>query len=92
MMPFKKICWINLNLYRNIVDEAEEIEKLDIYEQVKFRIKEFEEELAESLNASSEQKVFNLLQREIDPVMDTYSETVCSLKEKVHGIPKKGKF
>lgn len=72
-----------LSHIRKIVDEAEEIEKLDIYEQVKFRIKEFEDELGESLNASSEQKVFNLLQREIKPVMDHIQEQSENLKNEV---------
>ena len=78
-----------LSLIRKIVDEAEIIEELDIYEQVKFRIKEFEEELGENLNASSEQKVFNLLQREIKPVMDHIQKQSEDLKVKVHDYQKK---
>lgn len=76
---------------REIVDEAEELENLDIYEQVKFRIQEFEAELGDSLNASSEQKIFNLLQQEIRPVMDHIrsqsphlKERVAQYREKVH--------
>ena len=42
-----------LELIRKIVCEAEEVEKLNIYEQVKFRINEFVDELSENLNASS---------------------------------------
>ncbi len=72
-----------LNFIKKIIDEAESIEDLDIYEQVKFRIKEFEDELGESLNASSEQKVFNLLQREIEPVMDHIQKQSAQLKKEV---------
>lgn len=80
-----------LVLIREIVDEAEKWENLDIYEQVKFRVQEFETELSENLNASSEQKVFNLLQREIRPVMDhiqkqspNLNERIASYREKVN--------
>lgn len=78
-----------LNLITSIVDEAEAIEELDIYEQVKFRIKEFKDELGGSLNASSEQRVFNLLQREIKPVMDHIQKQSTDLKRKVHDYRKK---
>lgn len=72
-----------LNLINDIICEAEQVEKLDIYEQVKFRIQEFEEDLEESLSTSSEQKVFNLLQREIDPVMDHIEKQTPHLKQKI---------
>lgn len=78
-----------LGLIRKIVEEAEKLENLDIYEQVKFRIEEFETELSESLNASSEQKVFNLLQREIRPVMDHIQKQSPNLKERVENYRKK---
>ena len=78
-----------LELIRKIVCEAEEVEKLNIYEQVKFRINEFVDELSENLNASSEQKVFNLLQREIDPVMAHIEKQTPLLKEMVVDYRKK---
>ena len=59
-----------LSLIEDIVKRAQEVERLDIYKQVLFRIEEFREELSDSLNASSEQKVYNLLQREINPVLE----------------------
>lgn len=59
-----------LEYIENIIDQAFKIEKLPIYDQVRFRIIEFKEELDESLNASSEQKVFNLMQKEVNPLMD----------------------
>ena len=66
-----------------IICEAKEVEKLNIYEQVEFRIAEFVDELSENLNASSEQKVFNLLQREIDPVMAHIEKQTPQLKNMV---------
>lgn len=72
-----------LKLIREIVSEAEKLENLDIYEQVKFRVQEFESELSENLNASSEQKVFNLLQREISPVMDHIQKQSPNLEERI---------
>lgn len=59
-----------LDYIKDILDHAFNIERLPIYDQVRFRIKEFKEELEESLNASSEQKVFNLMQKEVNPLMD----------------------
>lgn len=78
-----------LGLIQKIVDEAEKLENLDIYEQVKFRIGEFETELSENLNTSSEQKIFNLLQREIRPVMDHIQKQCPNLKEHVENYRKK---
>lgn len=52
-----------------IIDKAYETEEIPIYEQVKFRIIDFRNDLKNSLNASSEQKVFNLLQKEVNPIM-----------------------
>lgn len=59
-----------LNLLEAIIEKAFQQESLPIYDQVNFRIKEFREDLEESLNASSEQKVFNLLQKEVNPIME----------------------
>ena len=72
-----------LKLIGQLVSEAQEIEQLDIYKQVQFRIKEFEEDLSQSLNASSEQKVFNFLQQEIEPVMDHVAKQTPSLRKEV---------
>lgn len=72
-----------LDLIGEIVDEASELEQMVIYEQVKFRIDEFKEDLQENLNASSEQKVFNLLQKEINPLLDHIEKQSSSLKERI---------
>lgn len=59
-----------LDVIENIIDRAHKVEKLNIYKQVKFRITEFRRDLEENLNASSEQKVQNLLEREVDPLIE----------------------
>lgn len=63
-----------LSELENIIDKAYELENLPIYDQVRFRITEFKNDLNQNLNASSEQKVFNLLQKEVNPLMDHLSE------------------
>lgn len=68
---------------KDIIDQAFKIERLPIYDQVRFRIKEFKEELEESLNASSEQKVFNLMQKEVNPLMDHISKQSEELEKMV---------
>ncbi|MDX1761466.1 MAG: GAF domain-containing protein [Christiangramia sp.] len=65
----KKDLLDQLDIILNIIKKAYEIEELPIYDQVKYRISDFKEELTNKLNASSEQKVFNLLQKEVNPLM-----------------------
>lgn len=72
-----------LNMLEEIIKDAYEKEKLPIYDQVIFRIKEFKDELNDSLNASSEQKVLNLLQREVNPIMEHLSKQTEDLKKQV---------
>ena len=72
-----------MGLLEEIINSAYETEKLPIYDQVNFRLKEFKDELENSLNASSEQKVINLLQREVNPLMDHLSKQSKHLKKLV---------
>ncbi|MDT0645936.1 GAF domain-containing protein [Zunongwangia sp. F260] len=72
-----------LNFILEIIRMGSEIEELSIYEQVGFRISEFKQELEESLNASSEQKVFNLLEKEVNPTMTHLRKQSNELKQKV---------
>ncbi|MDT0677432.1 GAF domain-containing protein [Autumnicola musiva] len=72
-----------LDLILVIMDNALQVEELSIYEQVKFRISDFKEKLENNLNASSEQKVFNLLQKEVNPIMSHLRDQSHELKEKV---------
>ncbi|MCM4158799.1 GAF domain-containing protein [Antarcticibacterium flavum] len=72
-----------LEMVENIIEKANEIEGLPIYDQVRFRIREFMEELKDSLNASSEQKIFNLLQKEVNPIMDHIKDQSADLEKLV---------
>lgn len=72
-----------LNLLEEIIEKAFETEKLPIYDQVNYRIREFKEELKDSLNASSEQKVFNLLQKEVNPLMEHLTKQSSEIKKMV---------
>lgn len=72
-----------LEMVENIIEKAYEAEGLPIYDQVRYRIREFQEELRENLNASSEQKIFNLLQKEVNPIMDHVKDQTPDLKKLV---------
>ncbi len=72
-----------LELIESIIEAAYKIENLPIYDQVRHRIGEFKMDLEENLNASSEQKIFNLLQKEVNPIMDHLSQQSAELGEMV---------
>ncbi|UJH91274.1 GAF domain-containing protein [Antarcticibacterium sp. 1MA-6-2] len=72
-----------LDMLEEIIDKAFQEEGLPIYDQVRYRIIEFKDDLEENLNASSEQKVFNLLQKEVNPIMEHVSKQSEELKKLV---------
>ncbi|PZD79252.1 GAF domain-containing protein [Mesonia sp. K7] len=72
-----------LSAITQIIDEAYEIDAIPIYEQIKFRIEEFSEELHENLNASSEQKIIQFIQSELDPIIDHINDNSTKLRKKV---------
>lgn len=78
-----------LHLIKELIIAAKEVEQLDIYKQIDFRINEFDEDLRQGLNASSEQKVFNLLQREIEPVLEHIKKQSPTLHKMVSEYRKK---
>ncbi len=59
-----------LKMIIGIIDKAYELEELPIYDQVKFRIREFRKSLKENLNASSEQRIINFIFKEINPLIE----------------------
>ncbi|MEE2773024.1 MAG: GAF domain-containing protein [Bacteroidota bacterium] len=79
----KKDLLDQLDIILNIIGKAYEIEQLPIYDQVKYRISDFKEELESKLNASSEQKVFNLLQKEVNPLMSHLKKQSDEIKSLV---------
>ncbi|CAN5311182.1 hypothetical protein BH23BAC2_BH23BAC2_09470 [soil metagenome] len=72
-----------LSLVENIIGKGFDAEKMPIYDQVRFRIQEFKTELQERLNASSEQQVNNLMQKEVNPLMDHLAIQSGELKKLV---------
>ena len=72
-----------LDIILNIIKKAYDIEELPIYDQVKYRISDFKNELQEKLNASSEQKVFNLLKKEVNPLMSHLKKQSEEIKKLV---------
>ncbi|WP_300440046.1 GAF domain-containing protein [Christiangramia sp.] len=79
----KKDLLDQLDIILDIIQKAYAIEELPIYDQVKYRISDFKEELQEKLNASSEQKVFNLLKKEVNPLMSHLKKQSKDIKELV---------
>ena len=72
-----------LDLILDIIDRAYKIEKLPIYDQVKYRVSDFKDNIKDKLNASSEQRVFNLLQKEVNPLMSHLKKQSKQIKDLV---------
>ncbi|WP_121667958.1 GAF domain-containing protein [Mesonia aquimarina] len=72
-----------LGMITKIIDDAMEIEELPIYEQVKFRVNEFSENLKDNLNASSEQRIINFIFKEIKPMMQHLKKQSRKLRRKI---------
>lgn len=72
-----------LEMISTIIDDAFEIEELPIYEQVKFRVKEFSDNLKDNLNASSEQRIINFIFKEIKPMMQHLKKQSEKLRRKI---------
>ena len=85
----KKDLLDQLDLILDIIDLAYKIEELPIYDQVKYRISDFKKEIEDKLNASSEQKVFNLLNKEVNPLMSHLKKQSEEIKKLVEEYKKK---
>lgn len=85
----KKDLLDQLDIILEIIDKAYQIEQLPIYDQVKYRISDFKEDIGGKLNASSEQKVFNLLHKEVNPLMSHLKKQSREIKELVEDYKKK---
>lgn len=72
-----------LDLITAIIDKAYSLEALPIYEQIKFRIREFSTDLNEHLNASSEQKIVNFIHREIQPLVSHLKKQSPEVKKMI---------
>ena len=74
---------IQLKLVHSILELAIETSPMPIYEQVKFRIEEFTEQIAKSLNANSESEVFALLKEEVNPLLSHLNTKIPQLKKAI---------
>ena len=74
---------IQLKMVDNILDLALEAKPIPIYEQVKFRIEEFIDDITESLSASSETQVFNILRDEVNPLLNHLNTKIPELKKAI---------
>ncbi|MCJ7757298.1 MAG: GAF domain-containing protein, partial [Gillisia sp.] len=64
----------HLELIEKIIEEAFQQEELPIYDQIRIKIRDFKEEVNESLNTDSEEKMLNLLIRDVNPLIVDLSE------------------
>jgi hypothetical protein len=64
----------HLELIDKIIEEAFQQEELPIYDQIRIKIRDFKEEVNESLTTDSEQKMLNLLKQEVNPLIEDLSK------------------
>ncbi len=72
-----------LELIEKIIEEAFQQEEIPIYDQIRIKIRDFKEDFNEGLNTDSEEKMVNLLKREVNPLMDDLSEKSEELMDQV---------
>jgi hypothetical protein len=65
---------LQLELIEKIIAKAFQLEELPIFDPIRVLIRDFKEDLNESLNTDSEQKMLNLLNQEINPLLDDLSK------------------
>lgn len=61
---------VQLKMVDKILAKALKLEMIPIYEQVKFRVRDYISKLKEGINASSESEVVNLLSEEVNPMLN----------------------
>ena len=71
-----------LDLADEVLVKASGYDHLPIYQQLIFRIHQFKQSLAQSMNAGDEVKVLDFIRRELDPVFH-HLETISELKSVV---------
>lgn len=81
----KKDLLIQLNLLNNVFDEVAKQESLPIYDEIKYRIKGFINEVRDEYQNSSEQYVLDFLQEEINPVLDHLKKENAKLNKLIKG-------
>ena len=74
---------IQLKMVDTILELALKAQPMPIYEQVKFRIEEFTNQINEQLNANSESEVFALLKEEVNPLLNHLNTKIPELKKAI---------
>lgn len=77
-----------LKALKQIMQKARDIEEMELYDQIIFRLNQFIEDLQADLNGSSEQQVFNLIDREINPVLEHLVKIHPQMKTRVEEYQK----
>jgi len=72
-----------LELIEKIIEKAFQQEEMPIYDQIRIKIRNFKEDINESLNTDSEEKMLNLLKLDVNPLMDDLSEKSEELMDRV---------
>ncbi|WP_223550626.1 GAF domain-containing protein [Aestuariivivens sp. NBU2969] len=74
---------LQLSLLEKIVEKIMVLENLPIYEQLLFRIKQFEKSLKTDFKVDSEQNIVAFLRKEIEPLLKFQLEKNKNLKEDI---------
>lgn len=74
---------VQLKMVDTILKKAIAHKPMLIYEQIKFRIEEFSSALKDGLNAGSESEIFDLLQKEINPMLDHLNDKIPGLQNAI---------
>jgi len=79
----KKDLVLQLSLVEKVVDKLPESEKLPIYEQIKFQIKAFNNEINQDFKVDTEQQLITFFKEEIEPLFMFFLEKKPVVKNEV---------
>ncbi|WP_027880997.1 hypothetical protein [Mesoflavibacter zeaxanthinifaciens] len=74
---------LQLKLVKNIIEKASTLEDLIIYQQIKFKIDQFEDHLKQQFKVDTEQKLTQFFNREIEPIFRFQLNKQQQLKEDI---------
>ena len=74
---------LQLKLVKNIIEKASTLEDLIIYQQIKFKIDQFEDHLKQQFKVDTEQKLTQFFNREIEPIFRFQLNKHQQLKEDI---------
>ena len=74
---------LQLKLVKNIIEKASTLEDLIIYQQIKFKIDQFEDHLKQQFKVDTEQKLTQFFNKEIEPIFRFQLNKHQQLKEDI---------